>query len=89
MPRPSGPPSCRHCSAGCEFLDPQMSAAFALLPYRLRVVVVARLYLGWSVAQIATSLELPLRSTERRLRCGLAMIERHIAGQASSGGART
>jgi RNA polymerase sigma factor (sigma-70 family) len=60
--------------------DPDVNDAFADLPYRLRVVLVARFYLGWSAQQIADSLRLPLRSVDRRLRRGLRRIERSLDG---------
>lgn len=58
--------------------DPEVNDAVASLPYRLRVVIVARFYLDWSAQQIADSLRLSLRTVNSRLRRGVHRIERSL-----------
>ena len=60
--------------------DPDVNAAVASLPYRLRVVIVARFYLDWSAQQIAVALRLPERIVNGRLRRALRRIERSLGG---------
>lgn len=58
--------------------DPEVNDAVAALPYRLRVVLVARFYLGWSTQQIGGSLHLQLHTVDRRLGRGLRRINRAL-----------
>lgn len=55
--------------------DPDVSRAVAALPIKLRIVVVARYYLDWSVPQIAEDLEIPEGTVKSRLHRALAILE--------------
>ena len=61
--------------------DPDVNAALARLPFRLRAVVVARFYLDWTPEEIATALRLSSRTVERRLRRALRLIGRTVGEQ--------
>lgn len=58
--------------------DPDVSRAVADLPVKLRIVVVARYYLDWSVPQIAEGLEIPEGTVKSRLHRALARLERDL-----------
>ncbi|MEN8114644.1 MAG: sigma factor-like helix-turn-helix DNA-binding protein [Actinomycetota bacterium] len=52
----------------CDRLpDPDVNNAIARLPHEQRVVVVARYYLDWPLADIATSLDVPVGTVKSRL----------------------
>lgn len=55
--------------------DPDVSRAVAGLPVKLRIVVVARFYLDWSVPQIAEGLEIPAGTVKSRIHRALARLE--------------
>jgi RNA polymerase sigma-70 factor (ECF subfamily) len=55
--------------------DPDVSRAVAALPLKLRVVVIARYYLDWSVPQIAQHLWLPPGTVKSRIHRALARLE--------------
>lgn len=51
----------------------------ARLPHRQRVVVVARYYLDWSLADIAAALDVPTGTVKSRLNRALAVLERRLS----------
>lgn len=51
----------------------------ARLPHRQRVVVVARCYLDWSLADIAAALDVPTGTVKSRLNRALAVLERRLS----------
>lgn len=55
--------------------DPDVSRAVAALPVKLRIVVVARFYLDWSVSQIAEGLKIPTGTVKSRIHRALARLE--------------
>lgn len=55
--------------------DPDVSRAVAGLPVKLRIVVVARFYLDWSVPQIAEGLQIPAGTVKSRIHRALARLE--------------
>ncbi len=60
--------------------DPDVTRAVASLPYKLRVVVVARYYFDWSHSQIAASLDLPLGTVKSRLHRALERLTTDLGG---------
>jgi RNA polymerase sigma-70 factor (ECF subfamily) len=60
--------------------DPDVSRAVADLPVKLRIVVVARFYLDWSVPQIAEGLEIPTGTVKSRIHRALARLESDLGG---------
>ena len=58
--------------------DPDVSRAVADLPVKLRIVVVARYYLDWSVPQIAEDLQIPEGTVKSRLHRALARLESEL-----------
>lgn len=55
--------------------DPDIARAVAGLPLKLRIVVVARYYLDWSVPQIAQHLLIPTGTVKSRIHRALARLE--------------
>ena len=55
--------------------DPDVSRAVAALPIKLRIVVVARYYLDWSVPQIANHLQIPQGTVKSRIHRALTRLE--------------
>lgn len=55
--------------------DPDVSRAVAALPLKLRIVVVARYYLDWSVPQIAGHLQIPQGTVKSRIHRALTRLE--------------
>ena len=55
--------------------DPDVSRAVASLPVKLRIVVVARYYLDWSVPQIAGHLQIPEGTVKSRIHRALTRLE--------------
>ena len=55
--------------------DPDVSRAVANLPLKLRIVIVARFYLDWSVSEIAEGLEIPSGTVKSRIHRALASLE--------------
>lgn len=51
----------------------------ARLPHRQRVVVVARYYLDWSLADIAAALGVPVGTVKSRLNRALGVLERRLS----------
>ena len=60
--------------------DPDVSRAVASLPVKLRVVVVARFYLDWSVPEIAAGLAIPTGTVKSRIHRALARLESDLGG---------
>lgn len=60
--------------------DPDVTKAVAALPYKLRVVVVARYYLDWTNPEIATGLDIPLGTVKSRIHRALAQLETDLGG---------
>ncbi|MEN8040768.1 MAG: sigma factor-like helix-turn-helix DNA-binding protein [Actinomycetota bacterium] len=60
--------------------DPDVTRAVAALPYKFRVVVVARYYLDWTNPEIATGLDIPLGTVKSRIHRALAQLEEHLGG---------
>lgn len=58
--------------------DPDVSRAVADLPVKLRIVVVARYYLDWSVPQIAGHLQIPPGTVKSRIHRALARLESEL-----------
>jgi len=58
--------------------DPDVTRAVAALPYKLRVVVVARYYLDWSTPQIAEGLDIPLGTVKSRLHRALERLGKNL-----------
>jgi RNA polymerase sigma-70 factor (ECF subfamily) len=55
--------------------DPDVSRAVAALPFKLRIVVVARYHLDWSVPQIAGHLQIPQGTVKSRIHRALSRLE--------------
>ena len=60
--------------------DPDVSRAVADLPVKLRIVVVARFYLDWSVPEIADGLQIPTGTVKSRIHRALASLESELGG---------
>ena len=60
--------------------DPDVTRAVAALPYKLRVVVVARYYLDWTNPEIVTGLGIPLGTVKSRIHRALAQLETSLGG---------
>ena len=60
--------------------DPDVTSAVEGLPYKLRVVVVARYYLDWSTPQIAEGLDIPLGTVKSRLYRAHERLEKDLGG---------
>ena len=60
--------------------DPDVTRAVAALPYKLRVVVVARYYLDWTNPETATGLDIPLGTVKSRIHRALAQLESDLGG---------
>jgi len=58
--------------------DPDVSRAVERLPYKFRVVVVARYYLDWSMDQIAEGLEVPVGTVKSRLHRAHTLLKREL-----------
>jgi len=58
--------------------DPDVVRAVEHLPYSFRVVVVARYYLDWSMAQIAEGLDIPIGTVKSRLHRAHTRLEREL-----------
>jgi RNA polymerase sigma-70 factor (ECF subfamily) len=54
--------------------EPELFEAVRRLPYRYRVIVMARFFLDWSVEQTATALELPTGTVKTRQRRALQRL---------------
>lgn len=60
--------------------DPDLTRAVAALPYKLRVVVVARYYLDWSNSEVAAGLDLPVGTVKSRLHRALERLGENLGG---------
>lgn len=60
--------------------DPDVTRAVAALPYKLRVVVVARYYLDWTNPEVASGLDIPLGTVKSRVHRALAQLESTLGG---------
>lgn len=61
--------------------DPEVAAALARLPIKLRVVVVARLYLDWSTEVTADALGIPQGTVKSRLSRALGRLGDELGGE--------
>lgn len=61
-----------------EPTDPTVSRAVRALPLPQRSVVILRLYLDWSVAEVATALDVSPGTVKSRLARALARLREHL-----------
>ena len=60
--------------------EPEVAAALSRLPVKLRIVVVARLYLDWPTEVTATALGIPAGTVKSRLSRALRRLSEELGG---------